>query len=160
MLRALGALALLLGMLAGALWATRRFDLRLPGRVGHRPEQRLELVERLTIDQRRSAVLIRCHGREHLVIVAPEGHVVVSSEEVPAFRSQMEAEAVIEAHAEAKAETEAHVHAQPQAPISKLQAAPCLAALPAGKRARPRRTRLHRLQQNAAQIIEKSEQMA
>lgn len=79
MLRALGALALLLGMLAGALWATRRFDLRLPGRIGRRAEQRLELVERLTIDQRRSAVLIRCDGREHLVIIAPEGHVMVSS---------------------------------------------------------------------------------
>lgn len=139
MLRALGALALLLGILAGALWATRRFDLRLPGRVGHRAEQRLELVERLTIDQRRSAVLIRCDGREHLVIVAPEGHVMVSSEDM-VVRSPEPPEL--------------------QAPISVLHAPPARAAAQAGKRERPKRARWHLPQQNTARAAEKSEQLA
>lgn len=79
LLRTFGALTLLLGVLAGALWAVRRFDIRLPGAVTRQPERRLELVERLGIDQRRSAILIRRDDREHLVIVSPEGQVVVET---------------------------------------------------------------------------------
>lgn len=139
MLRAMGALALLLGILAGALWATRRFDLRLPGRVGHRAEQRLELVERLTIDQRRSAVLIRCDGREHLVIVAPEGHVMVSSEDMVA-RSPEPPEL--------------------QAAVGAVHAPTSRAAPQAGKRERPKRARWHMPQQNTARTTGKSEQLA
>lgn len=138
MLRALGALALLLGMLAGALWATRRFDLRLPGRVGHRPENRLDLVERLAIDQRRSAVLIRCDGREHLIIVAPEGHILVSSEAVQARKPKPKAKAVA-----------GSIHAQS-----------CLAAVPVAKRAAPKRTRPNPLRQTIAHTTKKSEQLA
>ncbi len=81
LLRMVGALALVLGGLAGALWAVRRFDLRLPGRIGlaPRPERRLALVERLAVDPRRSLVLVRRDGREHLLLIAPEGHVVVEA---------------------------------------------------------------------------------
>ncbi|MET4666589.1 flagellar biosynthetic protein FliO [Sphingomonas sp. PvP056] len=81
LLRMFGALALVLGGLAGALWAVRRFDLRLPGRIGlaPRPERRLTLVERLAVDPRRSLVLVRRDGREHLLLIAPEGHVVVEA---------------------------------------------------------------------------------
>lgn len=142
MLRATGALLLLLGILAGALWATRRFDLRLPGRMGHRSEPRLELVERLVIDQRRSAVLIRCDSREHLVIVAPEGHVMLSSPDMPAGPP--------EADAQARAIT--------------VDAPPCVVAPPVSKRTRPRRARWHLPPQDAArstgQTIEKCEQRA
>ncbi|MBB3032492.1 flagellar biosynthetic protein FliO [Alteriqipengyuania lutimaris] len=80
LIRTLGALALLLGVLTGALWAVRRFDLRLPGAMVRHPERRLELVERLGIDQRRSAVLIRRDDREHLVIISPEGQIVVETQ--------------------------------------------------------------------------------
>ncbi|WP_010161081.1 FliO/MopB family protein [Sphingomonas sp. PAMC 26617] len=81
LLRMVGALALVLGGLAGALWAVRRFDLRLPGRIGAAPrrDRRLELVERLTVDPRRSVLLIRRDGREHLLLIAPEGHVVIEA---------------------------------------------------------------------------------
>ena len=79
LIRTFGALAIVLGLLAGALWAVRRFDLRLPGRVGGQPHRRLELVERLSIDQRRTAVLIRRDDREHLVLLSPEGHVKLES---------------------------------------------------------------------------------
>jgi len=85
LLRMIGALAIVLGGLAGALWAVRRFDLRLPGRIGAAPrrERRLELVERLTIDPRRSVLLVRRDGREHLLLIAPEGHVVIEAVEQP-----------------------------------------------------------------------------
>ncbi len=79
LIRTFGALALLLGLLSGALWAVRRFDIRLPGAVTRQPERRLELVERLGIDQRRSAILIRRDDREHLLIISPEGHVMVET---------------------------------------------------------------------------------
>lgn len=78
-LRALGALGLILGMLAGALWAVRRYDIKLPSQwLGSRTEERrLALVERLSLDGRRSVALIRCDGREHLVVIAPEGVVAL-----------------------------------------------------------------------------------
>lgn len=89
LLRMFGALALVLGGLAGALWAVRRFDLRLPGRIGiaPRPERRLALVERLAVDSRRSLVLVRRDGREHLLLIAPEGHVVIEAFDAVDFRA-------------------------------------------------------------------------
>lgn len=89
LLRMFGALALVLGGLAGALWAVRRFDLRLPGRIGiaPRPERRLALVERLAVDPRRSLVLVRRDGREHLLLIAPEGHVVIEAFDAVDFRA-------------------------------------------------------------------------
>lgn len=133
-LRALGALLLLLGILAGALWATRRFDLRLPGRMGHRSETRLQLVERLSIDQRRSAVLIRCDDREHLIIVAPEGHVMVSSADIPAGQSEADQQAAV---------------ATPDAP-------PFVVSPPASKRKRSKPARRHLPPQDAARTASRT----
>ena len=76
-LRTLGSLGLVLGLLAGGLWLLRRVKLRLPGVAG--AGKRLELVERTPIDGKRSAVLIRRDGREHLLLVGPEGTTVVES---------------------------------------------------------------------------------
>ena len=73
MLRTLGALGMVLGMLAGALWMVKRYDIKLPGRVSTTGRKRVELVERLTLDPKRSVALIRRDGREHLVLIGPEG---------------------------------------------------------------------------------------
>lgn len=78
-LRTLGGLATVLGMLSAALWLVRRYDIRLPGRTGMTRASRLELVERLPIDARRSVALLRRDGREHLILIAPEGHVILES---------------------------------------------------------------------------------
>lgn len=90
LLRMFGALAMVLGLLAGALWAVRRFDIRLPGRLGAggAPEKRLEVVERLTVDQKRSLLLVRRDNVEHLVLMAPEGNVVLHEArmDAPALR--------------------------------------------------------------------------
>lgn len=70
----LGALGVVLGLLTGALWVVRRYDLKLPGGfTGNAAAKRLSLVERLPIDARRSVALIRRDDREHLVLIAPEG---------------------------------------------------------------------------------------
>ena len=75
-LRTLGGLLTVLGLLAAALWAVRRFGLTLPGAID-RSSRRLHVVERLGLDPRRSAVLLRCDDREHLVILGPEGLLLV-----------------------------------------------------------------------------------
>lgn len=74
LLRTFGALLTVLGLLAGGLWAVRRWGLVLPAR---RPDRRLALVERLALDPRRSLALVRRDGREHLILLAPEGTVIV-----------------------------------------------------------------------------------
>jgi flagellar protein FliO/FliZ len=79
MMRTFGALGLVLGMLAGALWAVKRYDIKLPGRVSGTGRKRIELVERLAVDAKRSIALIRRDGCEHLILMAPEGHVTLET---------------------------------------------------------------------------------
>lgn len=79
LLRTIGSLAIVLAMLAGALWVVRRYDIKLPGRIGGSSVRRVELVERLAIDPKRSVALIRRDGREHLILIAPDGHVMIES---------------------------------------------------------------------------------
>lgn len=74
LLRTLGALLTVLGLLAGGLWAVRRWGLVLPSR---RPDRRLALVEKLALDPRRSLALVRRDGREHLILLAPEGAILL-----------------------------------------------------------------------------------
>lgn len=78
LLRSLGALLTVLGLLAGALWAVRRFNLVLPGSGDH-SVRRLAVIERLGLDPRRSLALVRRDDVEHLVLLAPEGHLVIET---------------------------------------------------------------------------------
>ena len=77
LLRTLGALLVVLGLLAGALWAVRRSDLKLPQRLRDGAPRRLQVVERLPLDARRSLALVRLDGREHLLLLSPEGNLHV-----------------------------------------------------------------------------------
>lgn len=79
MMRTFGALGLVLGMLAGALWVVRRYDIKLPGRVSGGGRKRVELVERLSVDAKRSIALIRRDGCEHLILIGPEGHMTLET---------------------------------------------------------------------------------
>jgi flagellar biogenesis protein FliO len=111
LLRMLGGLGVVLGLLAGALWLVRRYDLKLPGRVAGGATRRLELIEKLPIDSRRSIALIRRDGREHLILLAPEGSLVVESailrDEVDRVAEEARKEAELERAAEAEAQAEA-----------------------------------------------------
>lgn len=109
LLRMMGALGVVLGILAGALWAIRRYDIKLPGRVGAGAGRRIELIERLPLDTRRSVALIRRDGREHLILVGPEGAVLV---ETGIIRDQRDADAeeeraIVQAANAAQAEADA-----------------------------------------------------
>lgn len=79
MLRTLGALGIVLGMLAGALWFVKRYDVKLPGRVTNSRRKRIEIVERLAVDGKRSVALIRRDGMEHLVMFGPEGQSTIET---------------------------------------------------------------------------------
>ena len=79
LLRTLGALGIVLGLLAGALWSVRRFDIKLPGRIDGQDSRRLAIVERLAIDAKRSIALIRRDEAEHLVLLSPEGVIVIDT---------------------------------------------------------------------------------
>ena len=78
-LRTVAALGCVLGLLAGALFAVRRYNIALPGQTGGRTGRRLALVERVGIDGKRSVILIRRDDREHLIMVAPEGQTVIET---------------------------------------------------------------------------------
>lgn len=86
LLRTIGSLGVVLGMLTGALWLVRRYEIRLPqqwlaGIGGSARPRRLVLVERLAIDSRRSVALIRKDGREHTLLIAPEGLLLLDAPE-------------------------------------------------------------------------------
>lgn len=90
-LRMLGALGVVLGLLEGGFWLARRHEFRLPqgwlsrlpsrfsGFSGKGATRRMELVERLALDPRRSVALIRKDGCEHMLLIAPEGLMLLDS---------------------------------------------------------------------------------
>jgi flagellar protein FliO/FliZ len=83
-LRMMGSLAVVLGLLVGALWLVRRYEIRVPQRwlagFSMRSDtRRMELIERLAIDPRRSVALIRLDNREHMVLITPEGVLALDS---------------------------------------------------------------------------------
>ena len=81
LIRSLGGLLAVLALLSGALWLVRRYDLRLPGRIGGGREARLAIAERVTIDAKRSLLVVRHNDTEHLLLIAPEGPMHLSHEE-------------------------------------------------------------------------------
>ncbi|MBB6124309.1 flagellar biosynthetic protein FliO [Sphingobium subterraneum] len=89
--RSMGGLGAVLALLAAATWIVRRHDIRLPGRVGLASRGRIGVVERVTVDAKRSLLLIRQDGTEHLLLLSPEGHVVIGeSASSPAERPRLD----------------------------------------------------------------------
>lgn len=74
--RALAALAAVLALLGVGLWAVRRWGIGLPGAAPHRAA-RLALAERIAIDPKRSLALVRHGSAEHLLLLAPEGAILL-----------------------------------------------------------------------------------
>jgi|GEM_PF-1033584 len=80
LIRSLGGLLAVLTLLSGALWLVRRYDLRLPGRIGGGRQARLAIVERITMDAKHSLLIVRHDDAEHLLMIAPEGPLHLSRE--------------------------------------------------------------------------------
>lgn len=78
-LKFVAALALVLGMMGGLALILKRLGL---GNVGMLPpdKRRLKIVEILTIDPRRKALILRRDDKEHLVILGVNGETVVETD--------------------------------------------------------------------------------
>lgn len=76
------SLAAVLLLALGLAWALRRFgggSLR-----GLRQPSRLRVVASQILDGRTRVVLVRCHGREHLLAVGTAGVTLIESFDAPA----------------------------------------------------------------------------
>jgi flagellar protein FliO/FliZ len=72
------ALFTVLGMIALAAFVAKKAGLaRSAAALAGR--KRLALVESLALDARRRAVILRCDGRDHLVILGPSGETLLAS---------------------------------------------------------------------------------
>ncbi len=73
--RALFALLATLALILALAWGARRLGML---RAGPSAPKRLKVSESLLIDPRRRLVIVRCDGREHLILLGPGGDIVVS----------------------------------------------------------------------------------
>lgn len=72
-LGAVAALFFVLALILGAAWLARRFRVAGPIFKTGRSDTRMAILERLQLDGRHQAVLMRCDKVEHLVVLGPEG---------------------------------------------------------------------------------------
>ena len=77
------ALLSVLGMIALCAFLAKKAGLAKSAAV-LAGRKRLALVESLALDARRRAVLLRCDGRDHLIILGPAGETLLSSDPAPA----------------------------------------------------------------------------
>lgn len=82
-LKAIAALAFVLGLLLGGAWVLRKYGSRIGLKAGA-VSQDLKVVEWRSLDLRRKLVVVRLGEREHLLSLAPTGDVLVASREAPA----------------------------------------------------------------------------
>ena len=75
MFRALFALAFTLGLFALGVYAVRRWGPKGMLQLARASERRLSVVETLSLDSTRRLVLVRCDGRERLILLG-EGRVI------------------------------------------------------------------------------------
>jgi flagellar protein FliO/FliZ len=72
-LRAIAALAITLGLLVGIAFVAKRYGL-MQGVAPIGNKGRLRIIEQLWLDAGRSrAVILRCDGTDHLIIMSPTG---------------------------------------------------------------------------------------
>ena len=77
LMRYVGALAVVLGLLGTAFVVARRYG--LPGLVAAQGSRRLVVTETLMIDARHRAVLLRRDDTEHLIVIGPNGTTAIES---------------------------------------------------------------------------------
>jgi flagellar protein FliO/FliZ len=73
--RAIFALIATLALILGVAYGARRLGML---QANPQAPRRLKLTESLMLDPRRRLVIVRCDGREHLLLLSPAGDVVVS----------------------------------------------------------------------------------
>lgn len=81
-LKALGALAFVLGLLLGGTYLLRKYGSRIGLKTGV-VSQDLKVVEWRSLDMRRKLVVVRWGEKEHLLSLAPTGDTLIASRETP-----------------------------------------------------------------------------
>ncbi len=82
-LRAIAALALVLGILLGLAWLLRRYGGSIGLKAGIASSD-LRVVEWRNLDMRRKLAVVRWDGREHLLCLGPAGDTLVASRDAAA----------------------------------------------------------------------------
>ncbi len=77
-LRALGAMALVLGLMGGLALLAKHFGWAAPLKATS-AQGRLRLIESLSLDPQRRLVLVRCDDHEHVLVLGPQGDMVVEA---------------------------------------------------------------------------------
>lgn len=91
-LRILFGFVAVLGLIALSALAARKFGL-VAATGGLSRKRRLSVVETLAIDARRRAVIVKCDGKEHLILLGATGETVVDSDiETPAVAEEVSSE--------------------------------------------------------------------
>jgi flagellar protein FliO/FliZ len=80
-LRAVGAFLFVMALLGGAGWLLKRYGhkLNLIGAMPGTGTKRLRVQETLALDPRRRLILIKRDDVEHLLLVGPDGQMLVES---------------------------------------------------------------------------------
>ncbi|MCA3255407.1 flagellar biosynthetic protein FliO [Bradyrhizobium sp.] len=79
LIRTFGALAVVIGLMVGAMYALRRWGGGWLPVAPAGQARRLSVVEQLAIDPKRRLVLVRRDSREHLLLLTAEGAIVVEA---------------------------------------------------------------------------------
>jgi flagellar protein FliO/FliZ len=81
-LKALAALAFVLGILLGFAWLLRKYGNSLGIKVGQDVSD-LRVVEWRSLDMRRKLAVVRWDGRDHLLVLGPTNDLLVASRTAP-----------------------------------------------------------------------------
>ena len=81
-LKAIAALAFVLGILLGFAWLLRRYGSSLGIKIGQTVSD-LHVVEWRALDMRRKLAVVRWDGREHLLVLGPTGDLLVANRTAP-----------------------------------------------------------------------------
>lgn len=92
--RLLFSLIAVIGMIGLAALAAKRFG--LAGANGFQRSRRLHLVETLAFDQKRRAAILKCDGREHLIVLDGSS-VTVIDRDIPSAPASAAAPAPVNA---------------------------------------------------------------
>jgi flagellar protein FliO/FliZ len=81
-LKALAALAFVLGILLGFAWLLRKYGSSLGIKVGQEASD-LRVVEWRALDMRRKLAVVRWDNRDHLLVLGPTGDIVIANRPAP-----------------------------------------------------------------------------
>jgi flagellar protein FliO/FliZ len=82
-LKAIAALAFVLGILLGFAWLLRKYGSSLGIKVGQDASD-LRVVEWRSLDMRRKLAVVRWDGRDHLLVLGPVNDLVIANRTAPA----------------------------------------------------------------------------